>query len=315
MFHLMTHAFFKALLFLGSGSVIHALHHEQDMRNMGGVKEKTPQTFLLMWVGTLALAGIGVPFVLGHGLGFAGFYSKDIILESAFGAHSLVGFVAFWLGILGAFMTALYSALLMFMTFYGRYRGDHHTWDHAHESPAVILIPLYVLAAGAVLAGFVGYDWFVGDGWQAFWGKSIAVASTREILHHAHEVPVWVKLLPLVMAVSGIALSYVYYVVRPDLPGRTVQTFKALHTFFYNKWFFDELYDKIFVRPALWLGRVFWKKGDGATIDGLGPDGIAARARDVAAALVRFQSGYLYHYAFVMLIGVAGLVTYFMLAR
>jgi NADH-quinone oxidoreductase subunit L len=314
MFHLMTHAFFKALLFLGSGSVIHALHHEQDMRNMGGMKEKTPQTFMLMWVGTLALAGIGVPFILGHGLGFAGFYSKDIILESAFGAHSLVGFVAFWLGILGAFMTAFYSARLMFMTFYGRYRGDHHTWDHAHESPSVILIPLYVLATGAVLAGFVGYDWFVGDAWQSFWGKSIAVASTREILHHAHEVPVWVKALPLVMAVSGIALSYVYYVVRPDLPGKTAATFTALYKFSFNKWYFDELYDKIFVQPSLWIGRVFWKKGDGATIDGLGPDGIAARARDVAAALVRFQSGYLYHYAFVMLIGVAGLVTYFMLA-
>jgi NADH-quinone oxidoreductase subunit L len=315
MFHLMTHAFFKALLFLGSGSVIHALHHEQDMRNMGGVREKTPQTFVLMWIGTLALAGIGVPLILGHGLGFAGFYSKDIILESAFGAHSTVGFVAFWLGILGAFMTAFYSARLMFMTFYGKYRGDHHTWEHAHESPLVILIPLYVLAAGAIFAGFVAYDWFVGDSWQAFWGKSIAVASTREILHHAHEVPVWVKVLPLVMAIGGIALSYVYYVVRPDLPGRTVQTFKALHTFFYNKWYFDELYDRIFVRPSLWLGRIFWKQGDGATIDGLGPDGIAARARDVAAALVRFQSGYLYHYAFVMLIGVAGLVTWFMLSR
>jgi NADH-quinone oxidoreductase subunit L len=179
----------------------------------------------------------------------------------------------------------------------------------------VMLIPLYVLAGGAVLAGLVAYNWFVGDAWQAFWGKSIAVASTKEILHHAHEVPTWVKLLPLVMAVSGIALSYYYYVVRPDLPGKTVQTFKALHTFYYNKWYFDELYDKIFVRPSMAIGRFFWKKGDGATIDGLGPDGIAARAKDLAAALVRFQSGYLYHYAFVMLIGVAGLVTYFMLSR
>ena len=313
MFHLMTHAFFKALLFLGSGSVIHALHHEQDMRQMGGMKEKVPQTFVLMWIGTLALAGIGVPFIMGHGIGFAGFYSKDIILESTFGAHSTVGFIAFWLGIAGAFMTAFYSARLMFMTFYGKYRGDHHTWDHAHESPPVILIPLYVLATGAVLAGLVAYNWFVGDGWHAFWGHSIAVKSTEEILHHAHEVPAWVKVLPLVMAVSGIALSYVYYVVRPDLPGKTVAMFPALHKFFYNKWYFDELYDAIFVRPALAIGRFFWRKGDMATIDGLGPDGIAARALNVAGALVRFQSGYLYHYAFVMLIGVAGLVTYFML--
>ncbi|HYC65662.1 MAG TPA: NADH-quinone oxidoreductase subunit L [Reyranellaceae bacterium] len=315
MFHLMTHAFFKALLFLGSGSVIHALHHEQDMRNMGGVKEKTPQTFILMWIGTLALAGIGVPIILGHGLGFAGFYSKDIILESAFGAHSLVGFIAFWLGIAGAFMTAFYSARLMFLTFYGKYRGDHHTWDHAHESPLVILIPLYVLAAGAVLSGFVAYDWFVGDAWQAFWGKSIAVVSTKEILHHAHEVPVWVKVLPLVMAVSGIALSYYFYVMRPSLPAETAAKVPALYKFSFNKWYFDELYDAIFVRPALWVGRVFWKKGDVGTIDAMGPDGIAARARNVAAALVRFQSGYLYHYAFVMLIGVAGLVTYFMIVR
>jgi NADH-quinone oxidoreductase subunit L len=312
MFHLMTHAFFKALLFLGSGSVIHCLHHEQDMRQMGGVKEKAPQTFVLMWIGTLALAGIGVPVILGHGIGFAGFYSKDIILESAFGAHSTVGFIAFWLGVAGAFMTAFYSARLMFMTFYGRYRGDHHTWDHAHESPAIILVPLYVLAAGAVLSGFVAYDWFVGEGWHAFWGDSIAVKSTEEILHHAHQVPLWVKVLPLVMAVSGIALSYVYYVVQPDLPGRTVATFRALHALFYNKWYFDEIYDAVFVKPALAIGRVFWKKGDGAIIDGMGPDGIAARAQDMAGVLSRFQSGYLYQYAFVMLVGVAVLVTYFM---
>ena len=314
MFHLMTHAFFKALLFLGSGSVIHCLHHEQDMRKMGGVKEKAPQTFYLMWIGTLALAGIGVPLIMGHGIGLAGFHSKDAILESAYGAHSQVGMIAYWIGIAGAFMTAFYSARLMFMTFYGKYRGDHHTWDHAHESPPVMLIPLYVLAAGAVLAGVVAYSWFVGDGWHHFWGNSIAVKSTEEILHHMHEVPVWVKVLPLVVAVAGIALSYLYYVVAPDLPGKTVAAFRPLHTFFYNKWYFDELYDAIFVKPALWIGRFFWKKGDGAVIDRLGPDGLTARALDMAGVLSRFQSGYLYHYAFVMLIGVAGLVTYFMIS-
>jgi len=313
MFHLMTHAFFKALLFLGSGSVIHCLHHEQDMRNMGGVKEKAPQTFILMWIGTLALAGIGVPFILGHGLGFAGFYSKDAILEASYGAHSTVGQIAYWLGVVGAFMTAFYSARLMFMTFYGTYRGDHHTWDHAHESPPVMLIPLYVLAAGALLSGLVAYGWFVGEGWENFWGTSIAVKATEHILHAMHEVDTWVKLLLLVAALSGMALSYYYYVVNPAMPAKTIRAFKPLHTLFYNKWYFDELYDAMLVQPALAIGRLFWKKGDGATIDGLGPDGLAARANDVAGVLSRFQSGYLYHYAFVMLVGVAALVSYFML--
>src|SRR5471030_2605650 len=311
MFHLMTHAFFKALLFLGSGSVIHCLHHEQDMRKMGGVKEKAPQTFILMWIGTLALAGIGVPFIFGHGMGFAGFHSKDAILEAAYGAHSTVGQIAYWLGIAGAFMTAFYSARLMFMTFYGKYRGDHHTWDHAHESPPVMLIPLYVLAAGAVLAGFVAYPWFVGEGWEHFWGQAIAVHATEHILHAMHEAPEWAGLLPLVCGIAGIALSYVYYVVRPDLPAKTVAMFKPLHTFFYNKWYFDELYDAMFVQPSLMIGRLFWKKGDGAIIDGLGPDNIAARSLNVAGVLSRFQSGFLYQYAFMMLLGVAALVTYF----
>ncbi|MBS0538508.1 MAG: NADH-quinone oxidoreductase subunit L [Proteobacteria bacterium] len=311
MFHLMTHAFFKALLFLGSGSVIHCLHHEQDMRKMGGVKEKAPQTFILMWIGTLALAGIGIPMIFGHGIGFAGFHSKDAILEGAFAAHSTVGQIAYWLGIAGAFMTAFYSARLMFMTFYGKYRGDHHTWDHAHESPLVMLIPLYVLATGAVLAGFVAYPWFVGESWEHFWGHAIAVHATEHILHAMHQIPHWAGLLPLLMGLAGIALSYVYYVARPDLPAKTVAMFRPLHTFFYNKWYFDELYDAMFVQPALAIGRLFWKKGDGATIDGLGPDNVAARAQDVAGVLSRFQSGYLYQYAFMMLLGVAALVTYF----
>ena len=316
MFHLTTHAFFKALLFLGSGSVIMALHHEQDMRKMGGVKEKTPQTFYLMWVGTLALSGIGVPFLLGNGIGFAGFYSKDIMLESAYGVHTTVGLIAFWLGTIAAGLTAFYSTRLMFMTFYGEYRGDHHTWDHAHESPAVVLIPLYVLGAGAALSGFIAYDWFVGHDWQHFWGTtSIAVKSTGEVLHHAHEVPLWVKLAPLVFALSGIALSYMYYITMPWLPAATVKRFPGIHALFYNKWYFDEIYDAMLVQPALRIGRFFWKKGDGATIDGLGADNIAARAQDMAGVLMRFQSGYLYHYAFVMLVGVAALVTYFMFVR
>jgi len=315
MFHLTTHAFFKALLFLGSGSVIMALHHEQDMRKMGGVKEKAPQTFYLMWVGTLALSGIGIPFLLGNGIGFAGFYSKDIMLESAYGVHTTVGLIAFWLGTIAAGLTAFYSTRLMFMTFYGKYRGDHHTWDHAHESPVVVLIPLYVLGAGAALSGFIAYDWFVGHDWHHFWGNSIAVKATEEVLHHAHEVPLWVKLAPLVFALSGIAVSYLYYIRMPWLPEATARRFSGLHALFFNKWYFDEIYDALLVQPSLRLGRFFWKKGDGATIDGLGPDNIAARAQDMAGVLMRFQSGYLYHYAFAMLAGVAALVTYFMFVR
>ncbi|MEI6202093.1 MAG: NADH-quinone oxidoreductase subunit L, partial [Enhydrobacter sp.] len=224
---------------------------------------------------------------------------------------STVGQIAYWLGIAGAFMTAFYSARLMFMTFYGKYRGDHHTWDHAHESPMVMLIPLYVLAGGAVLAGFVAYPWFLGEGWEHFWGHAIAIHATEHILHAMHEVPHWAGLLPLACGIGGIALSYVYYVAKPDLPAKTVAMFKPLHTFFYNKWYFDELYDAMFVQPSLVIGRLFWKKGDGAIIDGLGPDNIAARSLNVAGVLSRFQSGFLYQYAFMMLLGVAALVTYF----
>jgi NADH-quinone oxidoreductase subunit L len=314
MFHLTTHAFFKALLFLGAGSVIHAMHHEQDMRNMGGLKDKIPQTFWLMWIGTLALAGIGIPKLFGHGIGFAGFHSKDIILESAYAAHSVVGQIAFWLGIAGAFMTAFYSGRLMFMTFYGKPR-DHHAYDHAHESPWVMLVPLYVLAFGAVVAGFVAYDWFVGEGFGKFWGDSVKILDNHHALHDAHEVPTWVAVAPLVMAVAGLGLSYVFYVAVPSLPERTAATFRRLYNLSYNKWYFDELYDWMFVRPSIWLGGQFWRKGDAQIIDGIGPDGIASGARRVAAILGRAQSGYLYHYAFAMLIGVALLVTYYLLAR
>jgi NADH-quinone oxidoreductase subunit L len=200
----------------------------------------------------------------------------------------------------------------MFLTFYGSYRGDHYTWEHAHESPAVMLIPLYVLGAGALLSGYIAFDWFVGHDWADFWGQSIAVKSTAEVLHHAHEVPVWVTLAPLVFALSGIALSYYYYLVRPELPAITAMRFPRLYALFYNKWYFDEIYDALFVQPTLAIGRLFWKKGDEAVIDGLGPDNIAARAQDMAGVLSRFQSGYLYHYAFVMLVGVVALVSYFM---
>jgi NADH-quinone oxidoreductase subunit L len=310
-FHLMTHAFFKALLFLGSGSVIHALDGEQDMRRMGGLGPKIRITYWLMLIGSLALAGIGIPFVFG----LAGFYSKDIVLESAFAAHSGPGAFAFWLGIAAAAMTAFYSWRLLFMTFAGHARGDAHAHDHAHESPAVMLVPLYVLAAGAILAGALGYAYFVGDHRAAFWGDAIRVLRAEDPLEHAHHVPVWVKVLPLVASVVGIGVSWGLYVRDPSLPGALAARFAALYRFLLNKWWFDELYDRIFVRPAFALGRGFWKKGDGAVIDGLGADGLAANTLVAARRMSALQTGYVYHYAFAMLIGVVAFATWYLVSR
>ncbi len=311
MFHLMTHAFFKALLFLGSGSVIHAMSDEQDMRKMGGLYKMIPITYAMMWIGSLALAGIGIPGVFG----FAGFYSKDMILEAAFADHSLHGNIAFWLGIAAAFMTAFYSWRLLIMTFHGRPRASAEVMSHVHESPWVMLAPLVVLSIGAVFAGLIGYNAFVGDGREAFWGEAIRVLAANDTIEGAHHVPLWVKLLPLVMAVSGIGLAYVMYLLRPDLPGVVVRVFRPLHTFFFNKWFFDELYDRIFVRPAVYLGYGFWKAGDGAVIDGVGPDGVAAATRNLAKRFSALQSGYLYHYAFAMLIGVVVLASWYIFTQ
>ena len=306
MFHLMTHAFFKALLFLGSGSVIHALSDEQDMRKMGGIYKMVPITYIMMWIGSLALAGVPP---------FAGFFSKDMVLEAAFADHSLHGNVAFWLGIAAAFMTAFYSWRLLIMTFHGTPRASQEVMSHVHESPWVMLGPLLFLATGAVLAGFVGYDYFVGDGRAAFWGEAIQVLAANDTIEGAHHVPLWVKLLPLVMGVSGIALAYVMYMLRPDLPALAVRVFRPLHTFFFNKWFFDELYDRVFVRPCIYLGRGFWKSGDGAVIDGVGPDGVAAATRNLSKRASALQSGYLYHYAFAMLIGVVVLASWYLFTR
>ena len=307
-FHLMTHAFFKALLFLGSGSVIHAMSDEQDMRNMGGLAKLIPVTYGLMLLGSLALAGIGIPGTL---VGFAGFQSKDVILESAFAASGGVGFYAFWLGIAAAFMTAFYSWRLLFMTFHGEPRCDEKTLAHVHESPPVMIWPLYLLALGALVAGAAGYYHFVGGGLTEFWGDSILILPEHNALAEAHNVPFWVKALPLVMAVLGIGLAYYMYVVNKDLPAEWAAQLRPLYLMSFNKWYFDEIYDRLFVRPSFYLGYGFWKSGDGAVIDGVGPDGVAAttvRASKRASAL---QSGYLYHYAFAMLIGVVVLVTFY----
>ena len=311
-FHLMTHAFFKALLFLGSGSVIHAMSGEQDMRNMGGLAKLIPVTYGLMLLGSLALAGIGIPGTL---VGFAGFQSKDIILESAFAAGSGVGFYAFWLGIAAAFMTAFYSCRLLFMTFFGKPRCDEKTLAHVHESPPVMIWPLYLLALGAIVAGAAGFYHFVGGGLTEFWGDSILMLPEHNALAGAHNVPFWVKVLPLGMAILGIGLAYYMYVVKKDLPAEWAAQLRPLYLLSFNKWYFDEIYDRLLVRPSFYLGRGFWKSGDGAVIDGVGPDGVAAttiRASKRASAL---QSGYLYHYAFAMLIGVVILVTYYFLTK
>ena len=303
-FHLFTHAFFKALLFLGAGSVIHAMHHEQDMRNMGGLRAKIPLTFAAMTIGTLALTGVGIP----HGFGFAGFHSKDAIIEAAYAAQTPNNY-AFWLLTVAALMTSFYSWRLVFLTFFGTTRADHETFDHAHESPATMLAPLAVLSLGAVLAGAVFAPYFIGHVEAEFWGASLLRAEGNKILHKMHELPEWVGYAPFVAMLAGFGLAVLYYIVAPGLPALTARTFKPLYLFLLNKWYFDELYDVLFVRPAFAIGRLFWKGGDGAIIDGA-IDGTAAGVGRITGRVVRIQTGYMYHYGLAMLAGVAILLTW-----
>ncbi|MBL24658.1 MAG: NADH-quinone oxidoreductase subunit L [Rhodospirillaceae bacterium] len=309
MFHLFTHAFFKALLFLGSGCVIHAMSDEQDMRKMGGIRKMVPITYAYMWIGSLALAGIGIP---GIG-GFAGFHSKDIILESAWQAHSIVGQYAFWLGLIAAFMTAFYSWRLLFLTFHGEARCDEKTLAHVHESPAIMWVPLLVLAAGALVAGYIGHDVFAGGGaaMHDFWGKSLLMLPTHTALETAHLAPLWVKVSPLVVGLIGIGIAYMFYIRNTELPGMVATKIKPLYEFSYNKWYFDELYDRLFVKPSFVIGRHLWKSGDGAVIDGVGPDGIASTTLRFSRLASILQTGYVYHYAFAMLIGLVCLVSWY----
>ncbi|HVJ78295.1 MAG TPA: NADH-quinone oxidoreductase subunit L [Hyphomicrobium sp.] len=303
-FHLFTHAFFKALLFLGSGSVIHAMHHEQDMRAMGGLRKKIPWTFAAMVIGTLSITGVGIP----HLTGFSGFYSKDAIIEAAYAANTPNNY-AFWLLVIGALMTAFYSWRLIFMTFYGDTRADHHTYDHAHESPATMMVPLAVLSLGAVVAGVAFVSYFIGHGEKAFWGAALFRSDTNHILHEMHEVPEWVGYSSFIAMLIGFGIAWLYYIRAPWLPAATARAFKPLYLFLLNKWYFDELYNAIFVRPAFAIGRFLWKGGDGAVIDGA-IDGTAAGVGRVTERVVKLQTGYLYHYAFAMLIGVAALLTW-----
>jgi NADH-quinone oxidoreductase subunit L len=306
MFHLFTHAFFKSLLFLGAGSVIHAMSAEQDMRRMGGLWNKIPYTYTVMWIGSLSLAGI--PF-------FAGFYSKDSILNAAWASGTAVGRYSYCLGIFTAFLTAFYSWRLLIMTFHGKPRADEETMHHVHESPWVMLVPLFVLAAGAVAAGYLAEEWFVGHERGEFWKHAILVLPQHDSLAKAEELTGIIEFLPLIAGVLGIATAYLCYSIEPDIPARLAMQYRALYQFLLNKWYFDELYDRLFVRTAFTLGEGLWKTGDGRIIDGLGPDGIAAATTELAREASRLQTGYVYHYAFAMLIGVVALVTWYLLPR
>jgi NADH-quinone oxidoreductase subunit L len=357
MFHLFTHAFFKALLFLGAGSVIHAMHHEQDMRFYGGLRKQIPLTFWAMTAGTLAITGVGIAGTIG----FAGFYSKDAILEAAFGSGKELGTFAFWAGISAALMTSFYSWRLIFLTFFGKPRwagsehiqhavhdahghghddhpADEHSGEatdqahahdahghdahahgrdhpvegtagyHPHESPLPMLIPLIVLSVGAVFAGLVFHHAFISDGAGEFWKGSLVFS--EHLIHAMHAVPTWVKWAPFTVMAIGLLTAWYAYLKNPSFPATFVGQFGVLHRFVYNKWYFDELYNFLFVRPAFWLGKVFWKQVDIGIVDRFGPDGAAWVVAKSATYAQKVQSGYLYSYALVMLLGLVGAVSW-----
>src|SRR5712672_1426650 len=300
MFHLFTHAFFKALLFLGSGSVIYAMHHEQDIRHMGGLKDKIPFTYIVMVIGTLALTGFPLT---------AGYFSKDAIIESAYASHNPLAIYGFVMTVIAAGLTSFYSWRLIFKTFHGEPHDQEH-YEAAHESPLWMLIPIGILAAGSILAGFPFRELFAGHGVEEFFRESVKM--NPDIIEEMHHIPQSIAFLPTVMMAVGFVVSWLFYLRRPYIPVQLAREHQMLYQFLLNKWYFDELYDLIFVRPAKRIGRFLWKVGDGYIIDGFGPDGVSARVLDVTRNVVRLQTGYLYHYAFAMLIGVAGLITWFM---
>jgi NADH-quinone oxidoreductase subunit L len=332
MFHLFTHAFFKALLFLGAGSVIHAMHHEQDMRYYGGLRTRIPLTFYAMLAGTLAITGVGIIDVFG----FAGFYSKDAIIEAAYARGGDHGGIAFAVAVFAALLTSFYSWRLMFLTFWGKPRWsgsehiqhathghgdhDHHaplpyadTRDdgtagyHPHESPISMLVPLALLSIGAVFAGFVFHANFLeGEFWQG------SVTFDAELLHHMHRVPLLVKLSATIVMLGGLGIAYWAYIRDTGIPARFVATFGSIYRFSLNKWYWDELYDVLFVKPAFAFGRLFWKGGDEGIIDRFGPDGAAAIVAQCSGLAAKLQSGYLYTYALVMLIGLSAAATWVM---
>jgi NADH-quinone oxidoreductase subunit L len=325
-FHLFTHAFFKALLFLGAGSVIHAMHHEQDMRHMGGLAKKIPRTYWMMLIGTLALTGVGIP---GLPIGFAGFFSKDAIIETAYAVGGNLGIFGFWTLVIAAAFTSFYSWRLIHLTFHGTPRpaaahghddhaahdahghDDHGSaYDNAHESPNVMLVPLYILAAGAVLAGFIWHDYFIGHAEHIahFFGGSVVVMD--ELVEAVHSVPFWARAASTIAMLIGFAVAWYMYMVDKTAPARLADANRGLYQFLLNKWYFDELYNFLFVRPALWIGNALWKGFDDWLVDQTIVEGLGARVKDVTGRVVKLQSGYLYHYAFVMLIGIAAILTW-----
>ena len=304
-FHLITHAFFKALLFLCAGSVIHAMSDEQDMRKMGGIWRRVPITYGCMWAGSLAIAG--VPF-------FAGYWSKDAILEAGYVSPVGMGMYGFVMGTLAAFLTAFYSWRLIIMTFHGTPRADAHTMEHVHESTPWMTVPLLLLAVGAVFSGWAFHEDFIGVNQLAFWAGSIHSGPNDHILQDIEHVPDWVAWLPTVTSFLGIALAYLMYMVRPELPARLATMFQPIYQFLVHKWYFDELYDAVFVRPSIWLARQLWHVGDETLIDGM-PNGAAALAAGGSAQVVKIQTGSIAVYAFTMLIGLVVLVSLFLLVR
>ncbi|MBW8788100.1 MAG: NADH-quinone oxidoreductase subunit L, partial [Rhizobium leguminosarum] len=309
-FHLFTHAFFKALLFLCAGSVIHAVDGEQDMRYMGGLWPHIKVTAVLMIIGTLAITGFGIPFTP---IGFAGFFSKDVIIEATYASHSPVAGFAFALLVIAALFTSFYSWRLIFMTFFGKPRASHEVMHHVHESPQVMLVPLYLLAVGAVFAGYFFEGRFYGEEYAEFWKGALFTGAENELVEEFHHVPALVGLSPFIAMVLGFVTAWYMYIRSPQTPRILAQQHRVLYQFLLNKWYFDELYDFLFVRSAKALGRFLWKKGDVGVIDTYGPNGVAARVVAVTDRVVRLQTGYLYHYAFAMLIGIAALVTWMML--
>ena len=304
MFHLFTHAFFKALLFLGSGSVILAMHHEQDIRKMGGLWRKIPFTYATMLVGTLALTGF--PFT-------AGYYSKDAIIEAAAVGSNSMAVYGFVMTVAAAALTSFYSWRLIFKTFHGE-PHDHHHYEAAHESAKVMLVPLAILAVGSIAAGWPFLSFFTGHGAEEFFRELLKFASGNTVLEDMEHLPLLTSLAPTIMMVGGFLVAWQFYIRRPDLPAALARNQPVLYRFLLNAWYFDRIYDFLIVRPTMRLGRFLWKGGDGFVIDGFGPDGISARVLDVTRNVVRLQTGYLYHYAFAMLIGVAAFVTWFMFA-
>ena len=302
MFHLFTHAFFKALLFLCSGSVIIAMHHEQDMRHMGGLWRKLPFTYATMVIGTLALTGFPLT---------AGYFSKDAIIESADVSSNPMAAYGFIMTLGAAALTAFYSWRVIFMTFHGQPHDREH-YEHARESPLVMLIPLGLLAIGSLAAGYPVLALFTGHGADTFFHDALRLVTADKLFEQAEHLPLWMTLSPTIMMIGGFLVAWYFYIRRPDAPRELARQQQVLYLFLLNKWYFDEIYDTLLVRPLMWLGRLLWKGGDGFIIDGFGPDGVSARVLDVTRNVIRLQTGYLYHYAFAMLIGVAIAITWFM---